>query len=289
MVTKHKTVLDMEQFNKSDIAGLIELSESVGWDYDEQEIGTVLSSGKVFGHKNTEGKIVSSAAIVPYDTRLASIGMVIVNEEYRGLSLGKKVTQKCIDSVSKDTTVMLIATEIGKPLYENMGFISVDYVHKFLCDNYVPSDCLNIKDVVIEEYNENDLSEIIKLDKDAFGDSRSHFLHNRIKQSEQCLVVKCTQGNIIGYGMSILGPSNLILGPIVANDSEKAGMILDRLAKKHSGKLRIDTPSGREDFILFLECAGFIKVNTPPIMILNSDQMPKRNHTLFGIAAQIFG
>ena len=122
--------VELEQFDKNDILGLRDLSASVGWDYDEQEINTVITSGKIYGHKNAEGKIVSSAAIIPYDTDLASIGMVIVNKDYRGLGLGKKVTQKCIDSVSKETSIMLISTEEGKPLYENLGFKTVDYVHK---------------------------------------------------------------------------------------------------------------------------------------------------------------
>jgi predicted GNAT family N-acyltransferase len=289
MVTYDKTILELVQFDQNDTRGLIELSASVGWDYDEHEIRTVMSSGKICGHKNDEGEIVSSAAIITYDTNLASIGMVIVNKEYRGLGLGKEATQKCIDSVSKDTSIMLITTEEGKPLYENMGFITVDCVHKYLCDNYTSIKSFNTSDVIIKDFSDNDFTEILRLDEDAFGDKRSNFLHNRIHQSEKCLVVKDNKGNIIGYGMSILGPVNLILGPIVAPDFQTAALLLDRLAFKHQGKLRIDTPSGNGEFMLFLEQGGFIRVTKPPIMVINSDKMATRNNTLFGIAAQIFG
>ena len=111
-------------------------------------VRTVMSSGKIYGHKNTVGKIVPSAAIIPYDTDLASIGMVIVNEEYRGLGLGKKVTQKCIDSVSQNTLIMLISTEDGKPLYEKLGFINVDSVHKYLIIIF-QIDCLIILEILL--------------------------------------------------------------------------------------------------------------------------------------------
>jgi N-acetylglutamate synthase-like GNAT family acetyltransferase len=281
------SILELVQFNKSDIKGLMELSASVGWDYDEYEIGTVLSSGKIFGHKNAEGKIVSSAAIVLYDNKLASIGMVIVHKEYRGMGLGKVATQKCLDFTSSNTSIMLIATEEGRPLYEKMGFITVDCVHKFLCDEYKPLN--KSGDVTIERFNSNNLTEILKLDKVAFGDKRSKFLQNRINQSEQCLVVRDNKANIIGYGISILGPVNLILGPIVAPESQTAALILDKLASIHQGKLRIDVPSGNEDFMLFLEQRGFKQVSQPPVMVINSAEMPPRNKTLFGIAAQIFG
>ena len=239
MHTDNKTVLELVELDQDDILGLIELSASVGWDYDEYEIRTVMLSGKIFGHRDATGKIVSSAAIIPYDTNLASIGMVIVNKEYRGLGLGKKATLKCIDSVSKDTSIMLISTEDGKPLYENLGFITVDLVHKFLSDSYIHTKMFNNRDITIEKYSEIDFNAIVELDSGAFGDKRRRFLLNRIKQSKQCLVVKNQKGKIIGFGLSILGPINLILGPIVAPDTQTAVMIIDRLALNHKGKLRI--------------------------------------------------
>ncbi|MEH7009790.1 GNAT family N-acetyltransferase [Neobacillus niacini] len=289
MATYNSIKPELVQFDKYDVTGIIELSASVGWDYDDNEIGTVMASGKIFGHKNADGKIVSSAAIIPYDNHLASIGMVIVNKEFRGLGLGKEATQKCIDVVPIDTTIMLIATEEGKTLYEKMGFRTVDCVHKYLCDNYTAAKPINKSSVTIEDFSEIDFTEIINIDKAAFGDKRSNFLHNRINQSEQCLVVKDKKANIIGYGISILGPINLILGPIVAPDSQTAALIIDSLAFRHQGKLRIDVPSGNEEFMLLLEQAGFKKASKPPIMVINSVNMPSRNNTLFGIAAQIFG
>jgi ribosomal protein S18 acetylase RimI-like enzyme len=289
LLTDKTKILRLVEFDRNDIPGIIDLSTLVNWDYDKYEIGTVMSSGKIFGHKNSEGKIVSSAAIIPYDNNLASIGMVIVNKDFRGLGLGKEATQQCLDFVSSDTSIMLIATEEGKPLYEKMGFSIVDSVHKYLCDTYTAVKPLKNNGVSIDEFNERDFTEILNIDKAAFGDKRSNFLHNRINQSKQCLVVKDNKGNIIGYGISILGPINLLLGPIVAPDFQTAVLLLDRLAFRHQGKLRIDVPSGNEDFMLFLEQSGFKKVSNPPIMITNSVKMPHRNKTLFGVAAQIFG
>jgi ribosomal protein S18 acetylase RimI-like enzyme len=149
MMTGKMSKLYLVQFDNKDVQGLIELSESVGWDYDEHEIGIVMSSGKVFGHKNAEGEIVSSAAIIPYETCVASIGMVIVNKEYRGLGLGKEATQQCMNSLSSNMAIMLISTEDGKPLYEKMGFQIVSRVHKYICDTYSSSNLSN-KTVTIE-------------------------------------------------------------------------------------------------------------------------------------------
>ncbi len=289
MITYKKTELELVRFDETDVVGLIDLSTSVGWDYDEHEIGTVLSSGKIFGHKNAQGKIVSCAAIIPYDNSIASVGMVIVNKAYRGLGLGKKATQKCLDSVSADIKVMLIATEEGKLLYQNMGFTTVNYVHKYLCNSYKITDDKNKPNTTIEKYSEKDFAGIVDLDEAAFGDSRRCFLTNRIKQSRECLVVKDRKANITGYGISILGPVNLIIGPIVAPNDQTAALILDRLASDYQGKLRIDVPPNQDKFMYFLEQSGFVKVNQPPIMAINTDSLPPRDDNLYAIAAQVFG
>lgn len=188
--------LQLVLFDANDIPGLIALSDSVGWDYDKFEITTVMLSGKIFGHKNAEGKIVSSAAIITYERNLASIGMVIVHENYRGLGLGKVATQKCIESVSEHTPIMLVATKDGEPLYKKMGFTTVGYIHKYLADNYIGAHDLASNECTIEDFNEHDFAAIVNLDAAAFGDQRSNFLKYRLKQSRRCIVVKDHHGKL---------------------------------------------------------------------------------------------
>ncbi|MBH0157328.1 GNAT family N-acetyltransferase [Fictibacillus sp. 5RED26] len=289
MFTEDRVVLKAEQLNDNDVSSLIELSSSVGWDYDDHEIKTILSSGKIHGHKTPEGKIVTSAAIIPYDTNLASIGMVIVHSDYRGLGLGKAVTQQCMASVSKKTSIMLISTDEGKTLYESLGFRTVDVVHKFLCENFVSESFEVSNEFTLETYKVEDFHQMMEVDAAAFGDQRSKFLLNRIEQCKQCIVVKNQNSHIIGFGLSVQGPINLIVGPIVAPDFKTAASIMKELASNHHGKLRIDVPSGQHDFMTFLHTCGFNKVNDPPIMMKNSSTMPNRNQELYAIAAQVFG
>ncbi|WP_349409862.1 GNAT family N-acetyltransferase [Pseudalkalibacillus sp. SCS-8] len=288
MNTTNQSELQHVQLFESDIPGLIALSESVGWDYAEEEIRTVLYSGQIFGHKNEEGAIVSSAAILPYEGQLASIGMVIVHESYRGLGLGRKATEACMQSLPEGTTSMLIATHEGIPLYRKMGFKEVDHVHKFICNRFV-SKPLDLEGFQIRAFRDEDINQIILLDVHAFGHSRETFLKRRIQQSKDCLVVIDREESVIGFGLSIPGPVNLILGPIVAPDSHLAACLIHQLAANHDGKLRIDVPSGQEPFMNTIWKWGFEEVKQPPVMIHNGDLMPPRNGTLFGIAAQIFG
>lgn len=215
--------------------------------------------------------------------------MVIVHPDYKGRGIGKAITSSCMNSVSARTPIMLIATDEGKPLYEKLGFRSVSYVSKYICNSYnVNNHCVGNEDYMMN-YEVSDLEKIIKIDEDAFGTNRKEFLKKRIMQSEQCTVVKDKEQNILGYGLSIQTPENKIIGPIAAKNDAMAMRIVHDLARGHHGKLRIDVPEGKKDFMKELQIIGFQKVNTPPIMMKNSDQLLKRNNELYSIAAQIFG
>lgn len=248
-----------------------------------------MAAGRIVGHKNMEGKIVSCAAIIPYDTNVASIGMVIVHEQCRGFGLGRIVTQACIDSVSAETAIMLVATKEGQPLYQKMGFTTVEHVHKYLADKYVETTSEDDFLGTIKEFQEQDFEQLVKLDAAAFGDSRRIFLRKRIQQTQRCVVVKNQDNQMIGYGLTIAGPIYLLLGPIVAPSKEIAHHIINELAKGYQGKLRIDCPSIQKELAPILQQSGFTMAATPPVMIRNAKKIPTRNQTLFALAAQAFG
>ncbi|EJV60066.1 hypothetical protein BWGOE4_12650 [Bacillus mycoides] len=279
----------VERLRKEKIEDIVALSSYIGWDYNREEIETILNTGIVYGVVNAKEELIASAAIILYGETLASIGMVIVHPDYKGRGIGKIITDSCVKSVSTQTPIMLIATDEGKSLYEKLGFRAVSYVSKYICNAYNVNYTSAGNEEYMMNYEECDLEGLIKIDEYAFGTNRREFLKERIMQSEQCTVVKDKEQNVLGYGMSIQTPENKIIGPIVAKNDTMAMEIVHSLAKGHNGKLRIDVPEGKKDFVKELEISGFQKVNIPPIMIKNRDRFLRRNGELYSIAAQIFG
>lgn len=287
---KQSMPFNLERLKRNDIPDLIALSQSVGWDYDREELEMTFSSGIIFGHKNKDGQVISSAAVIPYGQILASIGLVIVHREYRGAGLGKSVTKACINAVSSQVPLMLIATQEGQPMYESLGFKKVSSVHKFMCDQFISTyDTLRENLYEIKPYSSNDFAHIVKLDENAVGANRSDFLKVRIHQSKECFIVKDLTGHTLGFGMSIQTPQNLILGPLVAPHDYIAELLVCKLAEGYQGKLRVDVPTGKKEFMDFLIKHGFKEINQPPIMILHANHLPPRNGHLYGIASQAFG
>lgn len=282
--------IELKRLNNSNIEDLVGLSKLIGWDYNCEEVQTVLECGRIYGHINEDGKLLSSAAIINYKGNLSSIGMVIVNPKYRGLGLGIAVTEACIHSTTKETSIMLISTPEGKPVYRRLGFQPVSFVHKCLCENYISQQYAPLHNQYdIQDYKDEDFVHVNQLDRQAVGADRSHFLKIRINQSRKSLVMKNSVGEVIGFGLSIQTPENLILGPIMGFSDQIAITLINELSKNHLGKLRIDIPNGKENFLQILEKKGFKKVGEPPIMMLSSSDLLVRNNSLYGIAAQIFG
>ena len=285
-----KNGLILERLTEKDIPALIRLTKSVGWDYDREELSTIFSTGKVYGHRSQLGELVSAAAIILYDNdSLASIGMVLVSQEYRGAGLGKEVTKICMDSVPSETPIMLVASNAGEPVYKKMGFKTISHVYKVSCDCYIPSNKIQEILVEITPFSETDFSEVVKLDEKATGVNRQEFLFHRIKQAKKSIVVKDECGVIIGFGLSIQATKNLLLGPLVTPNDEIAALLMNKLVNNYMGKLRIDLASEHENFMELLEKQGFDDVTKRPMMVINPDKFPQRNGTLYGIAGQTFG
>ncbi len=224
--------ISVERLRQEKIEDIVALSSYIGWDYNREEVETIFNSGIVYGVWNERKELIASAAINIIWEALASIGMVIVHPDYKGRGIGKMITDSCIKSVLAHTPIMLIATDEGKPLYEKLGFREVSYVSKYICNSYNAKDyCVRNEDYVMN-YEEGDLEKIIKIDEYAFGTNRKEFLKKRIMESEQCIVVRDKEQNVLGYGLSIQTPENKIIGPVVAKNDEMAMRIVHDLTKE---------------------------------------------------------
>nr|WP_169713712.1 GNAT family N-acetyltransferase [Paludifilum halophilum] len=209
--------LHIEPLVKKDGSDVVLLFDRLGWDYSEEEIDLILKSGSLFGHRNKKGKVISTAAIFPYKT-IASLGMVMVDPDYRRIGLATQLVKKCISKVS-DRSIMLVATEEGKPLYEKLGFQTVTTLHKFVAKEYISGSLSGTDSYTIRPILKQDIPEIIRLDQEAFGGDRSIFLENRIKQAVYRVMLRSRTGEVLGYGLGVQNPRMLMIGPVVAPDT----------------------------------------------------------------------
>ncbi|MCC3359192.1 GNAT family N-acetyltransferase [Bacillus sp. REN16] len=279
----------IEQLTKQDIEQLILHTKMQGWAYNRQELETLFAIGKIFGHKNKQNEIVSCAAIIPYDNnRIASIGMVLVNQHYRGLGLGKEVVLSCINAVPAETPIMLVASEAGKPLYEKLGFTTIDVVHKVVTIPRTEPTASELE-VKITSFQNQDFDEVVKLDEETFGANRKELITHRLKQAKKSIIARNKNGKLIGFGLCIQIDKGLVIGPIIAPNDQIALLQVNKLADKHQGNIRMDIPAKHESFLKLVEQQGDIEITTRPLMVKEKANYPANNRAFYGMAGQTYG
>lgn len=288
-LNKKKNVKKLTVFTKKDLSRIIQFIEVIDKDIKKHELKTLLSISNIVGHEDKEGNIISTGARIIYDDYLTTIGFINVHPNYRRLGLAKEITTYLSNSENEKTVHMLIPTKMGQPLYEQLDFEPVEFIHKILCDEHVPIENLSTKKIHIVPYNYKYLEKILKLDEKSFGAKREDLLLQRIKNSEKCLVAKDENDKVVGFGLSIHSNLHLKLGPIVSQSDEISFLILQHLSKNTKQQLRVDTPIRNYRFIDLLLKSGFYIEKTVPIMTLNKKPLPLRDGQLYGIASQLFG
>lgn len=106
-----KVMDELIELNEEHTPGLLRLCRQAGWpDYGEQELALLVQQGRFFGYQNVRGDIISCIGLFLFG-RLASIGLVIVDKEYKRLGLGRRMVNACISQTDESTAIRLCATK----------------------------------------------------------------------------------------------------------------------------------------------------------------------------------
>ncbi|TKC60189.1 GNAT family N-acetyltransferase [Pedobacter hiemivivus] len=197
-----------------------------GWNEIKPSFGFYVQSSFCFPIKVVvDDKIVGLGATIIHND-VAWLGHIIVHPDQRGNGIGKCVTQALIDIAkqNKCETIYLIATKLGAPVYEKLGFVT-DTEYLFFKDVKFDEE-LVISDQVIP-YNQDFKDEISILDKMTTGEERMMHLENSLENG----FVYINNHTIEGFYLPALGD-----GLIVANNSS-AGLELLKLHLKSNDKV----------------------------------------------------
>jgi len=103
-------------------AGLL-LSTEAHWDQNEADWRFFLDQGTVFGVRDNDGRLVASAALLPYSSGNAWISMVLVTESWRRRGLATRLVDACLAAAAgQGLTTWLDATPAGAMVYGPLGF-----------------------------------------------------------------------------------------------------------------------------------------------------------------------
>src|SRR3954465_3432501 len=99
------------------------LSSEAHWNQNEADWRFFLTEGTVLGIRDGGGRLVASAALLPYAHGNAWISMVLVTESWRRRGLATKLVDTCLNvATTQRLTCWLDATPAGAGVYGPLGF-----------------------------------------------------------------------------------------------------------------------------------------------------------------------
>ena len=113
------------------------------------------------------GDMVGTAASVRFGSS-GWLGGVTVVPEARGSGLGRRLTEAAIDALGDVETVLLLASAMGRPLYERLGFEAEGRYRVFMSGSTKPEETVELRDV-----REEDRDAVLALDQAATGEDRA--------------------------------------------------------------------------------------------------------------------
>src|SRR6201999_1655298 len=114
--------LAIAQLDAGDVAGGLALSSEAHWNQNEADWLFFLNKGIVFGMRD-RGRLIATAALLPYTADNAWISMVLVTESWRRRGLATRLVDTCLTTAIKlRLTTWLDATPAGAAVYGPLGF-----------------------------------------------------------------------------------------------------------------------------------------------------------------------
>src|SRR5664279_1472768 len=112
---------------------VITLMRKVGWTHPlEQTRQNITWGGEGSFCLAFDERIVCTAIALKYSERLAWIGLVISDPEYQRRGFARRLMNHAMEHLQGVESIMLDASTLGFPLYDNMGFQSLYKIHVYM-------------------------------------------------------------------------------------------------------------------------------------------------------------
>jgi len=214
---------------REDIPACMRLKEAAGWNQTAQDWENLLAlEPQGCWVYKIDGVVAGSTTAVCYGRDMAWIGMVLVQPEYRGQGIARKLMQHALQYLEGRGVrcTKLDATDMGRPLYEQLGF-----VHELVIERWAGTASGKSGGVNLVQICADDVTAISTLDRAGFGADRTALLQ-RLLQTFSGDAVSLPRGYVMGRP----GANEYFLGPCVAESEDEARRLVAHFLARHAGK-----------------------------------------------------
>jgi predicted N-acetyltransferase YhbS len=95
----------------------------------------------------SEGQIVGTAGAIGFG-RTGWVGGVAVAPAVRGAGLGRRLTEAALSALGPRETVLLLASDLGRPIYDRLGFVPECRYRVFMAGSGAPVEVIAASDAL---------------------------------------------------------------------------------------------------------------------------------------------
>jgi GNAT superfamily N-acetyltransferase len=246
-----------------DLPGCQRLAEDREWGKEDRKWRFLFAVGDVYGIDDGNGGLAATVVSTPYGRDVAAISMVLVAKRYERRGLGGRIMRHAMDEAGT-ASLCLTATEMGRPLYERLGFRPVG-----TCTTYTgviggpsrqgaggPSRQGaggSGRQGVSVPATPADMAAVHALDTEVFGAERTQVVEGLPSFCATFNVVRDGSG-IAGFGGVWWNDGQALVGPVVARDAGTALSLVDEIVPP--GPVRLDIDDRHPELVAWAEKRG---------------------------------
>lgn len=252
--------LHLRHMEAGDLADAMRLKELAGWNQTEDDWRLFLGSEPEGCFVAQVGsRVVATAATMRCGPRLAWIGMVLVDPDFRCRGIGTRLAEIVVDRLRGHPTVGLDATPAGRKIYERLGFKEEYGVLRMRAERAPeiaqPPGPLQ----PLQPLGVGDLEAIASLDRQAFGGDRQPVLEDFLRRAPESAWQLVPAGRVSGFCLGRPGAHSHQIGPLVAQADEDAVLLAGAaLSRLECGPVVMDVPEARTGLREWLGRRGFV-------------------------------
>jgi len=274
----------------ADLAPAMALSAEAGWNQIEADWRIFLDLGNVIGLERG-GRLIATAATLPFAPRFAWISMVLVTAAERRRGLARWLLRHCVvDLVRRGLVPVLDATPAGRAVYLGLGFHD-GWGMRRLVGRQVrpPTDAAATDRVDVRGVAPADWPRLIAYDAAVFGADRSALLRRLGRRLPAAALIAERGGRLAGLVLGREGRVMNQLGPLAADDDTVARALLARAFAAVAPPMTIDVSDRHPSLGNWLAACGFV-VERPYTRMMHGTHVAFDDGTrLFAIAGPELG
>ena len=268
-----------------DIPGALHLSTQAGWNQlaaDWNRLVTLWPETCMGGIE--AGRLVVSGTLATFGAEvrppIAWIGMILVEEDQRGKGLGTAMMKLLLDAARSRQVraVGLDATDMGKPVYEKLGFVTHSIVNRWMSGSGPRPGSVGVGLLPTRPFTPELWPAADLLDQHAVGVSRQSLFRRLLTEEGAAARVVMEHGRVTAFGFARDGRTARYIGPIVAGNPAAASAMFAGLFPEDRQAVRtlIDVPE-HSPLCEILRNAGFSVQRRLTRMLLPLDGTPPQS------------